>query len=325
MFGRWGCFGALAGIATLLAACTTDIGGTAVPAPSTPSATGITLSNAANLLGDLPTLDPCSLADPSVFEPFGHTEWGELDSFDRCRITIRAASGALVGVDVGPLHEPDPEVESKPKVDLPGGLVVIDYDSSATRCHQLLRFADAITLSVSAERPEGAEPQLCDMVKAGMNKVVEAIRAGSVRHRTFPSGSLASVDPCAVLPRQARALVPVLLGAAEWRSPAKHRCGSVTDDDLEMYLSVGVTSPTAEVPNAEERSVAGRPTLVVSWERDGMAFCEARTKHIPFAAPNQTTLIEEARVLFRAPGPRLDDACKFAVDVAGQFWPELPA
>jgi len=82
---------------------------------------------AASVFDDFTTVAPCSLTDPSVFDTFGSTTFGEPEStFDYCTVLVRTAAGAMVSVDIGLFEElaAIPELESQRVRDVEGGMWV---------------------------------------------------------------------------------------------------------------------------------------------------------------------------------------------------------
>src|SRR5438093_10163029 len=113
---------------TLLSGCTNEIGGSAVSGPSSsrPAPTSLPApqqSGGAGLLGELSTVDPCSLTDPGVFSPFGTATLGAPDSLDDCLVEIRTSDATTVPLYVGSLDRVEalPDLAGRPSTELASG------------------------------------------------------------------------------------------------------------------------------------------------------------------------------------------------------------
>ena len=325
---RWGYVaGALA---MVISACTSTVAGTALVASGggAPSSTPAAVETVAGgLLGDPVTLDPCSLTDPGEFRAYGAVRWGLLDSLDDCVVDIVTSAGRVATIRVGALDQVIryPDLATKPTREIPGGLKVVEYSSGATSCEQVLVFTDQVTLSVSASIPEGTEPRLCDMVKAGTARAVKTIQDRGVRHRSFPAGSLGLLDPCVVVPSQAVGKVPGLRGVAKSGWPAKHSCYWARSADIQLRVNFIVGEPIIAGGSDKAVQIDGRPTVIYQTNgKDGHAYCSAQTDYIPFTEKNQTGLVEATNLFVRMPGGQMDAACQAAEDAAAVIWPKLP-
>ncbi|MFL6142240.1 MAG: hypothetical protein ACJ72N_10305 [Labedaea sp.] len=286
-------------------------------------------AGANDLLGDLTTLDPCSLTDPHEFARFGTAKLGVPDSLDDCLVEIKNADSEGITLYVGSLDRTDalPDLAAKRITELGGGLKAVEYDADSGYCNNLLVFPDGITLSVNASLFEGTEPMLCDMVKAGMDKAVAVLRAGSVKHREFAGNSLGAMDPCSVVPDEARAAVPGLAQARPRTYPARHDCAWTASDNstrLRVMFTAG-PAPRPTGPGATESSIAGRSSVLSPTPDAGdHVFCGAQTRHIEFRAAGRSGLVEIAAVFVRMRRGQVAAACRAATAVAASVWPRLP-
>lgn len=323
----------------LVSGCATAISGT----PRTPAGAGAdsrprssssssakpSEGTAAGMLGELTTIDPCSLTDTRKLASFGNAEPGVPDSLDDCLIEVKTSAPEPVELYVGGLDRTEswPDINVKPATDRQHGLKVVEYDSDSTYCNHLLVFADGITLSVNAAVYEGEEPKLCDIVQAAMNTVVDVLGGGDVKHRSFARNSLGRVDPCGLVPVTALAAVPGLGSVRPKDYPAQHGCAWTAPDNsvrLRIMFTAGEPpKPTGD--GAKEATVAGRASVLSPTPRAGSyVFCAQQTGHIPFRAGGQSGLVEIAAVFVRMKEGQLDAACKAATDVATAVWPKLP-
>jgi hypothetical protein len=159
-----------------LVGCTARVDGSPVTTTGRETPTG---GAAAAMLGELTTIDPCSLTDLDVFDEFGAATFDVPASFDYCAIDT-AIGGADVTVSVGTLNtlaEP-PDATTKRVKDLDDDMYVIQPESTERHCDQELVFADQITLRVSADIFTDAPTDLCPMVAAVMDKVIDVVEQG---------------------------------------------------------------------------------------------------------------------------------------------------
>jgi hypothetical protein len=286
-------------------------------------------ATANDLLGDLATLDPCSLTDPREFAGFGTAKLGVLDSLDDCLVEIKNADSEGITLSVGGLDRVEalPDLGGKKSTELGGGLKVVEYDADSGYCNNLLVFPDGITLSVNASLFEGTEPRLCELVKAGVDKAVAVLRAGAVKHREFARNSLGAMDPCSLVSDEARAAVPGLTGARPRTYPARHDCAWTAADNstrLRVMFTTG-PEPRPTGPGATQSPIAGRSSVLSPTPDAGdYVFCGAQTRHVAFHAAGQSGLVEIAAVFVRMRRGQVDQACRAATAVATSVWPRLP-
>lgn len=321
---------------TLVAGCAKEIAGTPTGQANPPRSTTSAPANAAGsgtaMLGELRSIDACSLTDPAEFSEFGTSKFGVLDSLDECLVEIKTDAADPISVYVGHLDRAEafPDIRGKKSRTLPGGLKVVDYESDAAYCSQLLWFPDGITMTVSAAPNRGTESKLCQMVTAGMDKAVAVIQDGQVRHRSLPTNTLAAINPCDIVPPEALAAVPNLGTVAPKSYPAKHNClwateDAVTGPRLRVMFAAG-SPPKATAHGAIEVPIAGRTSVVSPGSSAGSnIYCFAETGHVPLQAEGQSGVLEKAYVSVRLPKDQGEAACKAAYDVAGLVWPRLPA
>jgi hypothetical protein len=336
MIGRWRRVTCALAVGLLaMTGCAKEINGRATGQAAPPRSTSSDLpepngGTGASLLGEFRTIDACSLTDPGEFSQFGDSKFGALDSLDECLVEIATTSPQEpISVYVGNLDnvEAFPEIRGKQSKDLPDGLKVVEYEDESTYCSQLLVFPDGITMTVSAAPYRGEETKLCEMVTAGMDKAIKVIQDGQVKHRTFPSNSLATLDPCVVVPREALAAVPNLGNAVPKAYPAKHNClwasrDAVNGPRLRLMFIAGAP-PKASGQGASEVPIAGRTTVLSPSSTAGSnVYCFAEAGHVPLQ--DQPGIVEKVFVSVRLPRDLADEACKAANDVATAVWPRLP-
>jgi hypothetical protein len=288
---------------------------------------------AENLLGDLTTVDPCSLTDVSVFESYGTAKFATPESLDYCAISVAPGPGVEVIVTIGELGElsESPELEGKRLRELDDGMFVADRDDTAGFCAQALVFTDEVTLDVASSTYQGTAPDTCPMVVAAVDEVLAVIEDDGVEHRSPGPDSLVSLDPCSLVDDDAITALPGLTGATRHEYPGHHQCyweTSSAADRMSVRLVFGAGAvPTPYGTGANKNPIEGRASVTNPIPDAGAAsFCTIDTGHVPFdEVEGQSGMVELASVFARMPKGQVKAACQVAVAVAKAVWPRLPA
>jgi hypothetical protein len=322
--------------ATLLVAAVAMLGG----------CTGGTAGKADGVLGDLATIEPCGLTDPEVFAEFGAAEFGPPESLGYCTVVVTpGASGTdsfrrqdaeEVTIMVGDVLRPSDDIPFLPTEkleDVGDGIHTTRPKDTDVSCWQTLVFAeDDLALSVRSRMSPTAGPTpTCDMVAAGMAKVVEVVTAGQVGHRSPAPNSLVSLDPCDLVADEVITALPGFAGARRVASVDRHTCVWRDPADASApraKVTFGVDGPpgSRHTPGADVGPVAGRPMVVT---RSGRT-CTVETRHIPFEdAAGAPGFVESVAVDVETPGgfdesAADDEVCAGARAVAEALWPRLP-
>ena len=319
----------------VLAGCTTSVGEAS--------------KTAALLLGDLATIEPCSLTDPEVFAEFGDAEFGPPEALGHCAVLIKPNAGEPVTITVGELGRPTADYRGTPLPseleDVADSVYTTQLDDRGDSCWQTLVFEEEdLTLDVVGRNGFGVDSPIstCHMVAAGMAKVVEVVLAGEVEHRTPEPNSLVSVDPCDLVTDETVTALPGFAAARRTDSPGGHRCRWNLPPGPER-LSVSVYFGVGTIPTSRDyrglpitsSTIAGRPSIILPI---GDSSCTVETGHIPFdEVEGATDMVETVEVYAETPpGQRdtageldqheLEDAtCEGAVAIAKALWPRLPS
>ncbi|MDA3643304.1 DUF3558 domain-containing protein [Saccharopolyspora indica] len=275
-------------------------------------------------LGDLRTVDPCTLTDPAALREFGPAENAGTVSLDYCLLHVKLANGSLVQLAVGELG-PAPDPRGNPVVPR-GSLRIVQDAPLPGHCTRQILFTDGLALRVSADLLAGDPASgLCGIAEAGAEAATAALGQRRVGHRDFPANSLALVDPCEVLDSAVVQQVPGLESAQGRPSPAGHQCawGEQVADSPRVQLTHTAGDPPQVLHGAAvEEEIAGRRTVISVVGGDPqLPLCSAETAHLPFGATGQ---VEVAQLVVAVPGMTGIDACEFARGLAGQAWPHLP-
>lgn len=314
--------------------CSTRMGGVPVAATTVEAGTDEpeSANTAADLLGDLAALDPCSLTEPDVFGAFGDAEWGAVDSLDYCAVDVTPDDGGRILLTVGQLDEltenPNaPEIEQLDGLD---GLRIAQPSDDATLCTLLLVFTDNVTLEVTGSVVEGEAPRLCSVVRSGMAEVVRIVEAGEVGQRDPPDGSLQPIDPCELLTDETVAAQPGMSGPERYEPPGRHMCrwsASPGPEAMTVRVLFGAgIPPSVSGQGAAAQPIDGRQTVVTPVPELGtMSYCLVDAPHLEFQSPAQEGLVEIASVWVRASPGQVDLACRVATAIATEVWPLLPS
>lgn len=298
-----------------------------------------------NLLGDLTTIDPCSLTSPEVFARFGSAEFGEPEGFGSCRILVTVAGDEPgdepeeISVFVGELIRPSEltwELEPA-REEVADSVHLTELRDLGGSCAQELVFADedlALTVQTRQDTTVRAMPT-CDLAEAGMARVVEVILDGKVKHRTPPPNSLTGVDACDLLDEDLVTGLPGYADARRLTPPGRHECRWRAEVSLALRFLVG-PPPRPGTDGVGERGstvIAGRPTTtqVVGATATSGGFCQVWTQHISYGA---SEVVEIVRVDVELPVGTLDEVaegewlsvgCEGALAIAEHAWAKLPA
>lgn len=280
-------------------------------------------------LGDLRTLDPCTLIAPGDVRRLGPARHAGTVSLDYCLLHVRTNSETLVQLAVGELHSVDPaELTSGRPVARRAGLRVVSDRPVPRHCSRQILFADGIAMRISADQLAGKKPaRACSVAEAGVRAVLRAVREGRVGHRGFPANSLALVDPCTLLDTEVVRRVPGLARAKAGSSPSRHRCRWGGDDPDEASVRLSHTAGRPPEPlygTAVTERIAGRRTVVTIVGGDpSLPLCMVETGHIPFGGPDSGQ-VEVAQLVVSLPEGDGIRACRYARGLAERVWPRLP-
>ncbi|KEI43084.1 hypothetical protein [Saccharopolyspora rectivirgula] len=301
----------------LVASCT--------PGGHQPTGTGRT-GSAASLLGDLRTLDPCTLIDPAALSGLGRAWQAETVSLDYCLLHLRLDNGSLVQVAVGQLVEHSPQADDGSPVVRRGELSLVQNAPLPGHCTRQVLFQDGLALQVNVDLLEGDPASgLCGAAESAAEAVIDAIDQHRVGHRQYSAESLAFRDPCQLLDLAVVRQVPGLEEAEPQAAPAGHQClwGEMAAGSSRVQLVHTAGEPPRVMHGAAvEEQIAGRRTVLSIVGGDPRTpLCSAETAHIPFAGDGQ---VEVAMLVVAVPGETGVDACEYARGLAGHAWPKLP-
>lgn len=282
---------------------------------------------ARSALGDLRTVDPCTLTDQRALARLGEASTAGTVSLDYCLLHVRTEDGSLVQLSAGELGTKAAKPNDDPVV-TKGSLRIAREAPLPGHCSRRIVFADDLTMRISADLLAGDPSSgLCGIAETGAESAITAIRQDRVGHWTFPSNSLALTDPCAVLDSGLVHQIPGLQRASPQPSPAKHQCrwGRQAADSPRVELTHTAGDPPKVLHGAAvEESIAGRRTVVsMVGGNPRVPLCSAETEHLPFGPPGSGQR-EVAMLVVALPGATGIEACEFARGFAERAWPRLP-
>lgn len=230
----------------------------------------------AGALGDPRTADPCALMEPGPLAGFGAArEDPDYGNFNRCdvlvdrggtetdvRVELDLADGApegratqLAGVRV--LSEPAQDGECDREIPMPGG------------------YALYVTAAVEDGTVGGS--RLCGMADAATGYAAAVLGRGMITRRggTFPVGSLARNDACALPGTAGLAALPGLAGAPPEPGYANWECRwHSTSSDLSVELRFDRNAPLDTADDGALLRLAGRDVYLQAGG-DGDGTCVA--------------------------------------------------
>lgn len=286
-------------------------------------------STASSVLGDLRTVDPCTLISPDDLTSIGRARNAGTVSLDYCLLHVRPAPGALVQLAVGELRSVDPaELTQGRPVVRRAGLRVVSDPPVPGHCSRQILFSDGVAMRVSVDSLVGdGSARLCSVAEAGTRAAVRTIRSGEVGHRDFPANSLALIDPCTLLKTEIVRRVPGLGQARPRSSPGRHQCqwGRSSPDAASVRLvHTAGRPPTPLYGTSVTERIAGRRTVVSVVGGDpSLPLCMVETGHIPFGEPGSGQ-VEVAQLVVSLPEGDGIRACEYARGLAEHVWPRLP-
>lgn len=315
--------------AAVLTGCSSKVGGRPIA-----DETFSEPRSAVEVLGELTTIEPCSLTDPEVFAEYGEVDFALPESLDYCSILVKPDASTEVVVTVGQLNRlsDNPDLESQKLEDVNDELYTVQVSPDQSFCAQALVFAEEdLMLEVSTYMLAGESTITCEMVQDGMDRVIEVIESGEVEHRSPVTDSLVTLDPCALIEDATVTALPGFAAAEREDNPGRHQCywrTSAGDDRLSVRVifGAGPTPLVTDVAGANANPIAGRPTVTNPFRDAGSsAFCTVETGHIPFTeVEGQPAVVELAQIFVRMPAGQVQAGCQAAVAVATALWPQLP-
>jgi hypothetical protein len=285
----------------------------------------------ADELGDLRTIDPCSLTGPFAFDDYGEAKLPADPTMDECQITV-TVDGEDAVVELGLLQHVDALPSGQEEVrQLTRGAMLVEVPTQiGGACSMALLLSDntAMTATATAEVLDTVPQEtLCTLAGAGAEGIFRAVDDDLVRHWEPAHNSLARVSACGLLPADDVATELGITGDRVSLYPAEHQCrwGRTGGDTPTVKLDFPVGDSPSDVGVSDRSAtepVAGRPTWVIPTSTSDLVVCTVITEHIPFGLGRN--LREYAVVRVSVPASTGKDACAIGRDLAASAWAQLP-
>jgi hypothetical protein len=257
-----------------------------------------------SVLGDLSTLDACSLV------PQSGLTWTGVPSADRvtsyvsqgvsvttCQVQVAIPSQGLTNVSVDFDNMAKTSALDHPPAGITvsrvGHLRVIHTPQQSAGCAEGVVTPSAVLINIQAtpNNNSAKAAPLCRVADAVVADLAAVVANGHVRHLTWPTDSALRVDPCAALPSTAVAqLLPGVTQRSQ--SPAAHTCGFTSPGNsnvsVEITTSLFNYQQTVQLLQQDasynggtftgnQVTVAGRPTVLGNQPGQTQTNCQALT------------------------------------------------
>jgi hypothetical protein len=277
-------------------------------------------------LGDLRTIDPCSLVDLAAFAGIGDAAYGDPQSMDYCVVVVQAPQGQTE-VHLGEIVTVD-----SAKVGAGGSPQVVKGAPGQPTCSDQVAFTDGLGLVADAVPPgtTGATQQTCAVADAALAGAITAIGAHKVSHRTYPARSFGPVDPCTVLTAAAVAKrLPALAHTKAVSAPARHQCdfGARTATTTYAALVLGAAYQRFDGgPTSTTMTVGSHQVVIIPTFPTGRATeCTGYGPHIPYPSKSGSAAMEMAELHVSLPdGAPEAKACQDVAALAKSVFALLP-
>jgi hypothetical protein len=300
-------------VALVCTSCAVGVAGTPVADPNGPLTTRVAL-------GDLPTVDFCSLLSADNYPAnLGSVVNRPSPSFSYCTMSVisrKTDASVLVGYLSTATNLSG--ITLDPDRSLSRGLEVRKSRSDSTECERFVRFPDDLYLEVSATAyTSGDNTDWCPLVDATVDRVVDRLTTKQVKHFSFAPGSLGRADACTLLDQTLVEDATGLNPAEQFAFPGAHVC----EWNLPRfgYVTVNFTMDESLTQEPADETIAGRRTRITP-DTAGLAECALVTSH-GFSPESSGDELVNLSVLLPDKGK---DACAVARTLPSHAWQKLP-
>lgn len=316
-------------LAVVTSGCAVKVAGAPTPETTLPSSTTREFEDparvqAADALGDLPKLNPCSIVDPEKMPEEWDVEQDVPAAFEYCLVTVTTDDGVEADVEVGYLYRASHDVEEHPLGKRDGGITIVPAEAKDNSCLRDIVFADGIALEVRAWPYEDDNAgKMCAIADKTADLVLEEIMAGKAQSLELPENSLGELDPCELVTSEMVAAIPgMTAGIQPDQQTSQHSCWWETDGPvtLSVHFEIG------RLPSGDSGStVQNRYTTVFRFEdTESSSLCSVDGEHVPFKHLTVSGLMERVGIyVYQAPG-QVEQACGAASALADKLWAKLP-
>lgn len=271
---------------------------------------------ARTVLGDPRGADPCAFADPAVLSEFGPASVDpHYGAINRCDVLVEVPEDD----DVDVLFEFRSPGEEGPR----GNVVRNPAERDDDSCDVTFLLADRATLEVVAKTDDQIETDLCAVVSAAADHVMEVLEDNDEvprRAAPAPAVSLANVDACSLITAADLAGVPPFVDAAAEPGFADWDCRWRAADGS---AALRVNFDRGERPSVRDgtrTTIGGRD--VYTQEIDG-EYCRANVINRDYVDEGGTERAETAQVIVEGDLP-VTDMCMLVNTLAEPVAARLP-
>jgi eukaryotic-like serine/threonine-protein kinase len=235
------------------------------------------------VLGDPRTADPCALVDPKTFRRYGPAVVDPAyGNFNRCDVLIDLGHDTEMDIDLELLARVDPNKEPPQDAKVEVEKAETDDDGG---CDVSITLADLNRIDVNA-RPHGdVKLDACEVAQVAGDRALELLPPDELKRRPAPfdADSLARVDGCSLLDRNALSVIPGLdpepsVAFGRWYCEWSGRAAKMR---TVLYFNQNTTL-TAEDGQLVE--LAGHHVFIQP--QDGGGECDALVVHRPVHLDN---------------------------------------
>ncbi|HJP72963.1 MAG TPA: hypothetical protein VJ914_01770 [Pseudonocardiaceae bacterium] len=315
----------------------------------------------ANALGDVATIDPCSVISLNTFKGQAAAANGNVTtpvaivpySFSGCEADILTTASQDIIVDISDAENFAARLVKPETVNTTTSgtwHVVAPKDTSdTTKCREWTYqdkngFSFQITASPgddsNATGPAPDGPTLCNLAHLTTTTIATAMQNGTFKHLDYGTGSLASVVGCSLLtPAQVGSVLGNTAPMHEDKASSGHECTWDTPNSPTAvpyaYFVPYVETSQPDTTNSKLDYVGNRASLLTPIQQqsgDVLVGCSIQTPAKQWTkwpgtivTPNPGTLYEYATITAYVTGSDPNQACDAAKQLAQTAWPKLPA
>ncbi|HEX4221042.1 MAG TPA: hypothetical protein VHZ97_01630 [Pseudonocardiaceae bacterium] len=310
------------------------------PSPTTTSSssddaadclTGPGIMSACTRLGDLTTLDPCSLVTLGQLPPDLDASPKPRESLDYCAFDITAGPDKGAALNVGQLASTrqGPNGYGAGAQELPvAGLNLEQGELGDGHCGDAVQFqGDLVDLQIDVYAPNGSagSQSLCDAANEVGNALATVLGGKTqMQHFTVPKNSIAKLKACSLL-EGTQVGGYAVGGSAD--SPSGHSCfwsPDMTNDNISLGVDLVIGPKLGSAMADSTSKIHGLDSYTFKDNESDYSRCEIDTDRAPWGSAGNG-LVEIAEVSAVDDPGKADAACTLATQMANLAWPKLPA
>lgn len=273
-------------------------------------------------LGEPTTVDFCSLLDERKLREADVSVELATSGFLRCYAEVELGTVGL-SVTIGDLYEATPFLQSDESRELARSVHRRHFEEEWA-CWRELVFADGVALDVTVYEAYGdiegrpGDAEMCIVADLVTDGVQQAAYFGTGETMTFAEGSLAELEPCALLTADEAADVLDVESVLYEEALGGGGCSFwwYGEPYVGTDVEFAVTDLGTDVSEYYEENIGGRPSATFLSE----GRCVLETPHMPVPAEVSTEWEVVNVYVYDEEG----DPCAAATELAELVWPRLP-